>query len=187
MYARRASCASIASSTRRAASSLAVRSPRDGRIFAELPDWSASEVDAAVAKAVGVSQTSWAAPSSVESRVSSLRALASALRRDAERLAALETLDCGKPIGESRADMGGCADLCDYYASIAPEVKARVRDLSLVGSIEALDLLVADLVRRVHEGDTLYIHCWGGRGPKLLTNNSSSPKIDGLTNKSLIF
>ena len=106
-------------------SAIAVRSPRDGKIFCEIPDWTASEVDAAVGEATAVARSAWAAPSSVESRASSLRALASALRRDTERLAKLETLDTGKPIAESRVDMASCCDLFDYYADIAAGVLAQ--------------------------------------------------------------
>lgn len=119
--------------------SFAVHSPRDGKVFSEIPDWTTSEVDAAVAKASDVSCSAWAATSSVESRSKSLRALASAVRRDTERLAQLETLDAGKPIRESRIDMGACVDLLEYYADIAPSV---LRD-------EPLELPDADFGSRI--------------------------------------
>jgi betaine-aldehyde dehydrogenase len=108
--------------TRRLASSFAVRSPRDGKIFSEIADWTASEVDVAVRKASSTAASPWAAASSVESRAASLRALATAVRRETERLSELETLDAGKPIAESRVDMGACVDLLEYYADIAPSV-----------------------------------------------------------------
>ena len=102
-------------------STLTTRSPRCGSALAELPDLSASQVDKLVADATDLSTSSWAKPSNVASRADSLRSLGAALRRDTERLARLETLDCGKPIAESRVDIGTCADLCDFYADVAAE------------------------------------------------------------------
>jgi len=87
-----------------------VRSPRDGAVFAEIHDCSASEVDAAVAKATSCAASAWAKPDAVDSRAASLRALANAVRRETPRLAELETLDCGKPISESEVDMGAVCD-----------------------------------------------------------------------------
>ena len=103
-----------------------VRSPRDGQVFEEIADMTASEVDAAAELAHSCSRTSWAHPSSVNVRCESLRSLASAIRRDREPLARLESLDCGKPIVESREDMNVCADLCDFYAEVAPAEFAEV-------------------------------------------------------------
>lgn len=101
-----------------------VRSPRDGAVFTTIPDLSTSEVDDLVVAATACENSSWAKPSAVESRAESLRALATVLRRDIESLARLESIDCGKPIVESRVDIGTCADLCDYYAKIAPAALA---------------------------------------------------------------
>ena len=106
--------------------SIPVRSPRDGQVFAEIADWSAGEVDAAVAAAKGAAASAWAKPDAVGVRSASLRALATAIRRDTPRLADLEARDCGKPIAEAEADMGACADLFDFYAEIAPAELAPV-------------------------------------------------------------
>ena len=110
-----------------ASSAIAVRSPRDGKIFAELRDWSAAEADAAIAKAQLVAKSAWAQPkyAAVDSRATSLRALATSIRGNKESLARLESLDCGKPISESRVDMDSCADLFDYYAEVAPSILAE--------------------------------------------------------------
>ena len=108
----------------RALSSIPVHSPRDGQLIGTLPDLSAAEVDDAVGAAAACARSSWSHRSSVESRAGSLRALASALRDQTERLASIESVDCGKPIAESRVDIGTCADLCEYYAEIAPTVLA---------------------------------------------------------------
>ena len=130
-----------ATALRRSLSSLAVRSPRDGKVFASLPDLSADAVDDLVADAAACAGSAWARPNAVASRAASLRALATAIRRDTESLARLESLDCGKPLIEARADMAACADLCDYYAELAPQV--------LAGSGVPLEVPDADFASRV--------------------------------------
>jgi betaine-aldehyde dehydrogenase len=123
----------------RLASSIAVKSPRDGKVFDEIPDWTTAEVDSAVARAVALRPSAWAAPSSVGDRATQLRALAGAVRRETDRLARLESLDSGKPIAEAVADMGACVDLLEYYAAIAPSVLGERRlaldDADFVSSV----------------------------------------------------
>ena len=106
----------------RAASSIAVHSPRDGKAFAELPDMSTAEVEAAVGSAQACLSSAWSKPSAVEDRAAALRLIGGELRSRIEELARLETLDCGKTINESRGDIGFCADVCDYYADLAPRM-----------------------------------------------------------------
>lgn len=48
-----------------------------------------------------------------------LSRVAAYIRRDAEELAILETLETGKPIASSRAEVEGSADLWDYAAGLA--------------------------------------------------------------------
>ena len=107
---------------RRAASTIAVRSPRDGQVFAEVPDMTAADVDVAVDAARACLASPWSRPANVSERAASLRGIAGELRERTEELAKLETLDCGKPINESRGDLGFCADVCDYFAELAPRV-----------------------------------------------------------------
>ncbi|HYD83836.1 MAG TPA: aldehyde dehydrogenase family protein, partial [Opitutus sp.] len=49
-------------------------------------------------------------------RARTLRAIAKALRREQEPLAALITAEVGKPIAQSRAEVAKSALACDYYA-----------------------------------------------------------------------
>lgn len=49
------------------------------------------------------------------------------LRAEKESFALLESLDCGKPLRESRADMDACADLLVYYADLAVSRLVPVR------------------------------------------------------------
>jgi len=49
--------------------------------------------------------------------------MAQNLRDQKEIWATIETLDCGKPINESRADVDACADTIDFYADMAEELE----------------------------------------------------------------
>ena len=91
--------------------SIEVVSPRDGKPFATLPDWSAAGVDAAVAAGRSVVASSWAGKDALPDRCAVLRRIGATLRTRLEELALLETRDCGKPIRESRADIETCAQL----------------------------------------------------------------------------
>ena len=48
---------------------------------------------------------------------------AALIRRDAERLATIETFDSGKPIGESRGDVETAAIYFEYYAGMADKLQ----------------------------------------------------------------
>jgi protein-tyrosine phosphatase len=39
-----------------------------------------------------------------------------------------------------------------------------IRDMSTAESLEELSLFVNHLKQRVHNGEVLYCHCWGGKG-----------------------
>eukprot|EP00908_Phaeocystis_cordata_P025756 Transcript_8235.p1 GENE.Transcript_8235~~Transcript_8235.p1 ORF type:complete len:504 (+),score=208.49 Transcript_8235:80-1591(+) len=99
-----------------------VISPRDGKPFATLQDWSAADVDAAVTRGRSHLASSWASRGAVDGRCDVLRRMGAALRERLEEFSQLETLDCGKPIVESRVDIETCAALFDYYAELAPGV-----------------------------------------------------------------
>lgn len=57
-----------------------------------------------------------------EERGRLLSALADAIREEKDRLAELETQDCGKPISQAEADVEGCARYFEYYAGIADKI-----------------------------------------------------------------
>lgn len=82
---------------------------------------SAVEVDAAVALGSSCAASSWSQNASVDRRAAVLREIAAAIRQRETELARLETLDCGKPLRDSLADMQACARLFEYYAAIAPQ------------------------------------------------------------------
>ena len=54
-----------------------------------------------------------------------LAAVAAALRRDADLLARLETIDSGKPLSQARADIAGSARYFEYYAGLADKVQGE--------------------------------------------------------------
>ena len=84
------------------------------------------DVDAAIESGGRHLVSEWAGRSdlAIERRCGVLRHIGAALRTRAEKLAQLESRDCGKPIAESRVDIETCAALFDYYAEIAPEMLA---------------------------------------------------------------
>ena len=102
-----------------------MHTPRDGSVIGEIPDASAADVDAAVDAGVACLGSSWSSPSSVAARCAVLDTLGASLRANLEELAKLETLDCSKPLAESRIDIETCAALCEFYAEVAP---AKLRD-----------------------------------------------------------
>merc|ERR1719456_1586395 len=51
--------------------------------------------------------------------------MAQNLRDQKEVWATIESLDCGKPITESRADVDACADTFDFFADMAEELETK--------------------------------------------------------------
>lgn len=81
---------------------------------------SVADVDAAVQNARACFRgPRWGKQSSGKARGAILRKMAAALREQKEDFAVLESLDNGKPIKESRADMDVCISCFDYYAGFA--------------------------------------------------------------------
>ncbi len=67
----------------------------------------------------------WRKMSQVE-RGKLLLALARAIRDQAEELAQLETLNCGKPIRESRMDISDAADCFEFYGGLADKINGEI-------------------------------------------------------------
>merc|ERR1719473_2208013 len=61
-----------------------------------------------------------------------LHGMADILRQEKETWAMIETLDCGKPITESRADMDACADMFEYFGTCAEELETKGKNTEKV-------------------------------------------------------
>lgn len=59
-----------------------------------------------------------------ELKASQLRVLASKLREKKESLTLTMALEMGKPVREGRAEVEKCAQTCEYYAELVPELTA---------------------------------------------------------------
>ena len=96
------------------ADAMGVEDPATGEIVASFAPSSADDVDAAVADAHRA-QLGWARCEPAE-RGRVLMRVAEALRKNAEVLARLETIDSGKPLSQSKADIAVSARYFEYYA-----------------------------------------------------------------------
>jgi len=96
--------------------------PYTGKDLARFEPHSAAAVDSALSAAVAA-QARWRKVPIVE-RTALLRRLATALRAGKERFARLITLEMGKPLTESEAEIDKCAWNCEFYADEAPRFLA---------------------------------------------------------------
>jgi acyl-CoA reductase-like NAD-dependent aldehyde dehydrogenase len=92
--------------------------PATEEVMAELPEAGVEEADAAIARAREIFP-SWRRVTPGE-RAALMRAVAAAIRDEAEDLARLEARNVGKPISDARGEVAMVADVFDYYAG-APE------------------------------------------------------------------
>ena len=113
-------------------------SPIDGRVFAEVADCEAADIDLAVAAARrAFDKGEWRDAAPVHKKRVLLR-LAELIREHADELALLETLDVGKTIGNALAvDVPFCADCIQYYAELADKLIDEIapvgaNDLALI-------------------------------------------------------
>ncbi|UQW74019.1 betaine-aldehyde dehydrogenase [Pseudomonas avellanae] len=108
--------------------------PANGEVLAQIQRASKEDVERAVV-AAEKGQKIWAAMTAVErSRI--LRRAVDILRERNDELAALETLDTGKAISETRyVDIVTGADVLEYYAGLVPAIEGEqipLRDSSFV-------------------------------------------------------
>ena len=98
--------------------------PANGEVLAEIQAASKEDVDLAVSSAQQ-GQRIWAAMTAMQrSRI--LRRAVEILRQRNDELAALETLDTGKSISETRyVDIVTGADVLEYYAGLVPAIEGQ--------------------------------------------------------------
>ncbi|KAF0191884.1 MAG: succinate-semialdehyde dehydrogenase (NADP+) [Gammaproteobacteria bacterium] len=97
--------------------------PANGEPLGEFADWSAAELENALA-AVAEATPRWAA-TPLAQRCRSMRAVADVLRKKKEHLARLVTLEMGKLVREARAEIEKCATAFEYYAEAGPRFLAN--------------------------------------------------------------
>jgi acyl-CoA reductase-like NAD-dependent aldehyde dehydrogenase len=147
-------------------------SPIDGKSAGAVARCASADVDAAVANARATFESGDWRRREPKDRKRVLLRFAELIRGDLERLAALETLDVGKPIANSLAvDVPFAADCIAYYAEFADKLYDEVaptgpNDLALVRR-EPLGVIAAI----VPWNYPLIISTWK-LGPALLTGNS---------------
>jgi betaine-aldehyde dehydrogenase len=116
--------------------------PSTGKTIATVPDAEGPDVDGAVAAARrAFDGGTWSAVTERD-RGRLLVRVSELIRRDLERLAELEVLDSGKPIGEAREDIEESAFMFEYYGGWATKIHG---DIPPVGP-DAMSLVVKEPV-----------------------------------------
>ncbi|MFB3738343.1 MAG: aldehyde dehydrogenase [Candidatus Velamenicoccus archaeovorus] len=105
--------------------------PATGAVIATAPHSKRADVDAAVEAARRTfDEGSWWPGTPARERGQILLRAAGIVRREQERLARLEALDSGKPIGEAREDIAEVAFMFEYYGGWATKIEGDVHQLS---------------------------------------------------------
>ncbi len=109
-----------------------ILNPKTGETVADLPEASHAQIDAAVDAAEKAFST-WAATTPAERSAYLLR-IADAIERDADGFAALEALNCGKPINAVRNDeIPAIVDCWRFFAGAVRSMTATVAGEYLPG------------------------------------------------------
>lgn len=99
--------------------------PATNEVIAHVPKAGREDVNRAVAAArKAFDEGPWGKMTPME-RAKRMRRVAEILRERLEEIARLETLNCGKIIIESRADVAASANCFDYYANLTGHMWAR--------------------------------------------------------------
>ncbi len=101
--------------------------PSTGEIIATAPDSQPADVERAIDAARRTfDDGTWWPRTTERERGRILLNAADIVRRDIERLAAMESLDAGKPIGEARDDIAEVAFMFEYYGGWATKVYGEI-------------------------------------------------------------
>src|SRR5271170_4476825 len=99
--------------------------PATGQVLAKVGAATAKDVDKAVKAArQALDKGPWGKLDAVE-RGRLLFKLADLVEKNADELASLESLNCGKTITDSKGDMSGVANTLRYYAGWADKIEGR--------------------------------------------------------------
>jgi betaine-aldehyde dehydrogenase len=102
-----------------------VMNPATAEPMATVPDAGAEDVERAVKAARRAFDGGWR-DATAQERGRVLFRLAEAVRREAKRLATLETLNSGKPLAESEFDINDAATCFEYYGGLATKIHGEV-------------------------------------------------------------
>jgi betaine-aldehyde dehydrogenase len=102
-----------------------VVNPATAEPMATVPDAGAEDVDRAVKAARRAFDGGWR-DATAQERGRILFRLADTVRREAKRLATLETLNSGKPLVESEFDINDAATCFEYYGGLATKIHGEV-------------------------------------------------------------
>jgi betaine-aldehyde dehydrogenase len=103
--------------------------PADGKPLTTVAEADAEQVDAAIAAArKAFDEGEWPRMPAAK-RAELLFKLADRLDQQVEKLAVLETLNCGKPLRESRADVGDIGNCFRYYAGLITKPTGQTMDV----------------------------------------------------------
>jgi 4-(gamma-glutamylamino)butanal dehydrogenase len=98
-------------------------SPIDGRVFAEVADCEAADIDRAVAAARRSFESGVWRDADPQVKKKVLLRFAELIREHTDEIALLETLDVGKVIANAiKVDVPFCADCIQYYAELADKI-----------------------------------------------------------------
>lgn len=111
---------------------LPVVNPSTEETIVEVEAGGPADVDRAV-RAASRAFRGWKQTSGVE-RAGFLRAIARGVEAHGEQLAALQSLNNGKPIAESRIDVGDVVATFDYYAGLAETLDAAEEEIAIPSS-----------------------------------------------------
>jgi betaine-aldehyde dehydrogenase len=95
-----------------------VVNPADGKPLASVSEGGAADIDAAVRAAVKAAAGPWG-KTSARARAKVMFEIARLIRENADELVLLETRNAGKPLADSRDEIGLAADVFEYYAGAA--------------------------------------------------------------------
>jgi betaine-aldehyde dehydrogenase len=103
-----------------------VYDPSNEEIIAEVPEAGAKDVDGAVAAAKTAFETGGWPQTTAQERGRVLFRLAERVRKEAPRLAELESRNSGKPIVEAEFDIADVATCFEYYGGLATKITGQV-------------------------------------------------------------
>jgi betaine-aldehyde dehydrogenase len=95
-----------------------VLNPADGKLLANVSEGGLEDVDAAVRAAARAASGPWG-KTSARARAKIMFEIARLIRENADELVLLETRNAGKPLADSRDEIGLAADVFEYYAGAA--------------------------------------------------------------------